>query len=387
MQRQSRSPQRHGVLQQVERRGGSARRLDPEAQQADDDGVERGASGPAPVAEPAERAAQHGPQRERHIGQRIERGGQPVVRLRQHGLAVAPLPKLGQVGEDQLVQIAVGGLEVQLVLGGHIGAEVEGVLVEGEVVQHPLGVEALAGAVAQHHHRHAVALGQDSLAGGVAGGLAVRGLLLDEQVLQQPALADALHVEGQAGRRLGELAGLDQARRQVGADSEQLAPHLARAPGLHPQVHHEGEKGGEDRQLDRRRDHLPPAHAGGEADDDLLLDVEPRQGDQARHEHRDRQHEREQLRDRQQHDPEKGQHVLALVDQQVEARQRLAEDRHAAERNHGGERGGEQLAEQVAFDQSHETRTAHWPTRRNRRVAGEGRPSHVLHVPPTGPQP
>jgi hypothetical protein len=87
--------------------------------------------------------------------------------LGQQLFAVLLLPLLGEVGEEQLVRITVADLVVQQLVALEQRAQVEGVLVPRQVLQHARAGELLVGALAQDQHRQALALGDDAFAGGV----------------------------------------------------------------------------------------------------------------------------------------------------------------------------------------------------------------------------
>ena len=145
----------------------------------------------------------------------------------------------------------------------------------------------------QDQHRLTVAFRDPALARGPADAPGVGRM--DEDVLHLAALVDALGVDGQPAGELGEVALLDQAGRQVGAHAKQLRPHDAEGEGLDEDVYEQREHGDDHRQPDRRRDRPPPAHPAGEADDELVLGLQPVERQQRAGEHRDRQDQRHQL--------------------------------------------------------------------------------------------
>jgi hypothetical protein len=83
--------------------------------------------------------------------------------------------------------------------------------------------------------------------------------------------------------------------------------------------------------------------------------VQPVQGDQGGDEDRDRQDQGQQLGQAQQRDLQEDRGRLALLDDDVEHAEALAEQGDAGERDGGGDGGAEQLAEEVTLDELHET--------------------------------
>jgi hypothetical protein len=134
-------------LQDVQPRLPRARRLGADPKDAGDGGDDADGHDPAAITQPAEAPADHGGERQGDEGDVVERLRQARMGLRQHSQPVLTLPGLGQVGEQQLMQIAVGDLVVNQLIGAGELRQVQGVVVEGQVVQHAGRAEELAGAV------------------------------------------------------------------------------------------------------------------------------------------------------------------------------------------------------------------------------------------------
>ncbi len=201
-------------------------------------------------------------------------------------------------------------------------------------------------------HRRAVALG-DLAGAGAEGRRARLPLLVDEQIGQGALGRDALGIDGQAGRRLGEFTRLDKARGQVRPGAEDLGPQgLGRRRGQ-PKVQRQRDQGGARRQPDGRRDDVPAAHAAGKAHHDLVLGVQPVQGDDRGDEDSDWQDQADQLGQGQQGDLQKHSKALTLVDNEVQSAQTLAEKRHHGQCGQGERRRDQQLAKQITFNECH----------------------------------
>jgi hypothetical protein len=84
-----------------------------------------------------------------------------------------------------------------------------------------------------------------------------------------------------------------------------------------------------------------------------MLGVQAVQPDQRGDEHRDRQNQVQQLRHRQDDDLDEHPGCLALLDDDVELAQALAEQADSAQRRRCEQRRGQKLAEQIALDKTH----------------------------------
>jgi hypothetical protein len=103
----------------------------------------------------------------------------------------------------------------------------------------------------------------------------------------------------------------------------------------------------------RRRNHLPARHAAGEGRGQLLLALQPGEGDQGPDEQADGQDHRKQLRQGQQGQFDHNQNALPAFDddlQLIQALRQQADSRQGAARRRDGQ--GD-LAEKIALNQGH----------------------------------